>query len=215
MTETRRYRSFVSDSARWEGFEFRDDDIVISTPPKCGTTWMQMLCALTIFQTPDFKHPLTVMSPWLDMNTASISEIRAKLEAQKHRRFIKTHTPLDGLPFDERVTYIFVGRDPRDVGISWDNHMLNMDFEAFLGIRAAAVGLDDLAELGITGPLPAPPDDLRERMLLWIMNTEDVIGGGVSSLRGAAAALRNVLVATRRAQHRAVPLQRHAGRSRR
>lgn len=35
---------------------------------------------------------------------------------------IKTHTALDGLPWDDRVTYVCVGRDPRDVALSWDNH---------------------------------------------------------------------------------------------
>ena len=50
-----RYRSLISDSARWDGFEFRPGDIIISTPPKCGTTWMQMICALLVFQTTDFR----------------------------------------------------------------------------------------------------------------------------------------------------------------
>jgi aryl sulfotransferase len=44
----KRYRNVVSDSARWMGFRFRDDDIVISTPAKCGTTWMQTLCVMLV-----------------------------------------------------------------------------------------------------------------------------------------------------------------------
>src|SRR5947209_9084094 len=127
----RRYRSVVSDSKRWEGFEFRDDDIVICTSPKCGTTWMQMLCALLVFQTPDLPKRLTELSPWVDMQTASRDEVFATLDAQRHRRFIKTHTPLDGLPYDERVTYVTVGRDPRDVAVSWDNHFNNVNFGVF------------------------------------------------------------------------------------
>ena len=46
-----RYRSDEEDSGRWSGFPFRDGDIVISTRSKSGTTWMQMICALLIFQT--------------------------------------------------------------------------------------------------------------------------------------------------------------------
>src|SRR4051812_39523534 len=143
----RRYRSMVADSGRREGFEFRDDDIVISTPAKCGTTWMQMLCALAVFQTPELPGRLTELSPWLDMQTAPRDEVVAALGAQNHRRFIKSHTPLDGLPYDERVTYVCVGRDPRDVAVSWANHMENINLEVFIGARAAAVGLDDLAEI--------------------------------------------------------------------
>jgi hypothetical protein len=36
----RRYRGFMADSDRWRRFAFRDGDIVITTPSKCGTTWM-------------------------------------------------------------------------------------------------------------------------------------------------------------------------------
>ena len=53
QTPRTRYRSIVSDSGRWDGFAFRPGDVVISTPPKCGTTWTQMLCALLIFDGPD------------------------------------------------------------------------------------------------------------------------------------------------------------------
>ena len=177
----RRYRSIVADSQRWEGFRFRDDDIVISTPAKCGTTWMQMLCALVIFQTPDLPGRLTELSPWLDMLTAPRDEVVAALDAQEHRRFIKSHTPLDGLPYDERVTYICVGRDPRDVGVSWDNHFENMNLEVFLDARAAAVGLDDLAEVMPDGP-PIPPADPRDRFWEWI-DDDSPSGGGTPSLK--------------------------------
>src|SRR6185436_8583726 len=114
-----RYRSIVADSARWDGFEFRPGDIVISTPPKCGTTWTQMLCALLIFDGPEFPAPLDEVSPWLDMCNRPLDEVRASLAAQTHRRFIKTHAPLDGIPFRTDVTYLVVGRDPRDVAISF------------------------------------------------------------------------------------------------
>lgn len=179
--ELRRYRNVVFDSARWDGFEFRDDDIVISTPPKCGTTWMQMLCALLIFRDPVLPRRLTELSPWLDILTRPRSEVLASLQAQEHRRFIKTHTPLDGVPFDERVTYITVGRDPRDVALSADNHFSNMNVEVFIGARARAVGLDDLAELMPDGP-PARPPDLYDRFALWLEAGEDEGFAGLSMM---------------------------------
>lgn len=147
MSQRRRYRSVVADSARWEGFEFREDDIVISTPPKSGTTWTQMLVALLIFGSPEFPRPLSEISLWLDMQLAGREDVFARLEAQTHRRFIKSHTAFDGLPYDDRVTYLCVGRDPRDVAVSCRHHMQNLDIEQFLKIREQAVGLDDLAEL--------------------------------------------------------------------
>ena len=155
----KRYRSVVSDSARWEGFNFRPGDIVISTPPKCGTTWMQRLVALLVFDGPDLPAPLAKVSPWLDMQLATPEEVAALLESQTHRRFIKTHTPFDGLPYDEDVTYICVGRDPRDVAVSSRHHMQNMNIDRFLERRAAAVGLEDLAELGASESGPPPVDE--------------------------------------------------------
>jgi hypothetical protein len=171
-----RYRSVVHDNLRWEGFAFRDGDIVISTPPKCGTTWTQMICALLIFQTPELPRPLDLISPWLDQSLRNLEEVVADLDAQEHRRFIKTHTPLDGLPFDERVTYICVGRDPRDVAMSWDNHMTNLDIPAFLALREEAVGLDDLPELMPEGP-PVRPEDERERFWHWVETASDALDG--------------------------------------
>ena len=82
-----------------------------------------MICALLVFQTTTFDEPLDLISPWLDMLTRERDDVVADLDAQTHRRFIKTHTPFDGLPYDQRVTYIGVGRDPRDVALSWDNHV--------------------------------------------------------------------------------------------
>lgn len=142
-----RYRNLIADSARLEGFDFRDGDIIISTPPKCGTTWVQTICALLIFGSPDFPQAVDRISPWLEQSLRPIADVVADLGAQKHRRFIKSHTPLDGLAFDERVTYLCVGRDPRDVALSWDNHMNNIDLQALLKLREKAVGSDDLAEL--------------------------------------------------------------------
>jgi len=168
-----RYRSIVADSARWDGFAFRPGDVVISTPSKCGTTWTQMLCALLIFDGPEFPAPLEQMSPWIDMCNRPIAEVMAVLAAQTHRRVIKTHTPLDGIPLHPAVTYLVVGRDPRDVAISRQRHVANVDWEQFLALRAAAIGNADLAEFPED---PAPSEDPAERFRIFV--TDDAPGGG-------------------------------------
>src|SRR5215469_10337387 len=113
-----RYTSPEEDSARWDGFAFRQGDIVISTRSKSGTTWMQMICALLVFGTPDLPEPLGRISPWLDWLVTPLDEVTTRLEAQTHRRIIKTHTPLDGIPLDPAATYIVVGRHPLDMAVS-------------------------------------------------------------------------------------------------
>lgn len=139
----RRYLAPVADGARWEGFEHREGDIVISTPPKCGTTWMQMLVALLVFDGPDFPAPLNEMSPWLDAEFTALTTVRDRLAGQEHRRFIKTHLPLDGLPIDERVTYLVVGRDPRDVFLSGRGHGDNINHERMGQLVRAGVGEEE------------------------------------------------------------------------
>ena len=153
-----RYTSGDEDSARWQGFAFRPGDIVISTRSKHGTTWMQMICALLIFGTPDLPEPLARLSPWLDWLTAPREEVFARLDAQRHRRFIKTHTPLDGIPLDPMATYLVVGRHPLDGAVSLYHQGANID-------------RDRLRQLtGRDGPEPGRPPrpPLREWLLSWI-----------------------------------------------
>jgi hypothetical protein len=164
------YRSLIMDSARWDGFEFRPSDIVISTPPKCGTTWTQMLCAMLIFDGPSFPAPLSELTPWLDQSIRPLDDVRAIYAAQKHRRFIKTHTPLDGLSLVEHVTYVVVGRDPRDVMISMEHHLANMDLDRVLALRDQAVGNGDLDTLP---PRPQASDDPGERFRAFVHASSD------------------------------------------
>ncbi|WDV30559.1 sulfotransferase domain-containing protein [Streptomyces sp. AD16] len=108
----RRYKSPQQDSARWDDFPLREGDIVVSSPAKAGTTWVQMICALLIFQTPELPKPLSALSPWLDQLFTPRDQMFAQLAEQEHRRVIKTHVPLDGLPLDPRVSYLVVARHP-------------------------------------------------------------------------------------------------------
>jgi aryl sulfotransferase len=196
-----RYHSIVADSARWNDFELRAGDIVITTPPKSGTTWTQMLCALLVFDGPAFPAPLEKLSPWLDMLNRPLDEVKALYGAQTHRRFIKTHTPLDGLPFRRDVTYVVVGRDPRDVAISMEHHMRNMDFEGFMARRAQAVGTADLAELP---PRVPPPDDPLERFRRFV---DETVLTGTANL---SLVLHHLGVAWRHRAHRNVAMFHYA-----
>ncbi len=152
-----RYRSGDEDSARWLDFNFRDGDIVISTRSKSGTTWVQMICALLIFQSPELPRSLPELSPWLDWLVLPKDELLSDLEAQTHRRFIKTHTPLDGLPDDDRVTFIVVARHPLDAAVSLYHQSHNINRKRI----SELTGNPDLAK-----PKELPP--IEEWLHSWI-----------------------------------------------
>lgn len=105
-------------AARWADFPFRQGDIVVSTWPKTGTAWVQMVCALLVFQIPELPKALSELSPWLDDSHSSRDQVYARLAAQEHRRIIKTHLPLNDIPVDPRATYITIGRHPLDAALS-------------------------------------------------------------------------------------------------
>lgn len=77
-----------------------------------------MICALLIFKTPDLPAPLAQLSPWLDWVGVPQDALFSRLAAQQHRRLIKTHTPLDGIPLSSEVTYLVVARHPLDAAVS-------------------------------------------------------------------------------------------------
>jgi aryl sulfotransferase len=121
---SRHYETPVADSARWSAYRPRAGDIIVSTAPKCGTTWTQMAAAM-LLHGPKLPQPLAQLSPYLDSVLQPLDEVMAALEAQPWRRVIKTHTPLDGLPYHPEVSYLYCGRDPRDAFLSMIDHMQN------------------------------------------------------------------------------------------
>lgn len=158
-----RYRSADEDSGRWTGFPFRDGDIVISTRSKSGTTWAQMICALLIFQRSELPASLGALSPWLDFLVTPKQDVYDHLAAQDHRRFIKTHTPLDGIPLDDRVTYVVVARHPLDMAVSLYHQGDNIDRDRMGALTGQPVP---------DGPR-SPRLDLHEWLLAWIREDVD------------------------------------------
>jgi aryl sulfotransferase len=123
---TATYLGPITDSSRWDALDIRADDVFICTPPKCGTTWSQSITCMMIQGTPNLEASVHKTSPWLDSKSRPLEDLTATLNAQTRRRCIKTHTPLDGIVYDPRATYIAVYRHPLDVHFSMRDHVSNM-----------------------------------------------------------------------------------------
>ncbi len=157
--KTRELHNHHFDSTIWNDFQFRDDDIVISTYAKSGTTWVQQIVSQLLF---DGAPGLEVaeMSPWLDLRVPPKHVKLPAVHAQTHRRFLKTHLPVDALVFSPKAKYLYIGRDGRDVVWSMYNHHAN----------ANAAWYDALNNTpGLVGaPIEKPPASTREYFLDWV-----------------------------------------------
>ena len=102
----------------------RDDDIIIATYAKSGTTWTQQIIGQLLFGG-DPNLPVGEMSPWVDLRVPPREVKLPALAAQTHRRFLKTHLPVDALVFSPKAKYLYIGRDARDVVWSLYNHHAN------------------------------------------------------------------------------------------
>ena len=131
MTHRKLYLGPLTDNRRWDMINIRPDDVIVVTPPKCGTTWMQTIVALLLSGDPDIETELSLKMPWVDIRFREISEVADRLEDMTHRRCMKSHTPMDGLPLDDHAQYICVFRHPLDAHFSFRNHVQNISLPLF------------------------------------------------------------------------------------
>ncbi len=160
---TKEVRSWTTDSRRWAHYVPRPGDIVIATAPKCGTTWTQQIVSLLVFRSNAPKE-IQHTSPWIDFRIPPVDQIMSGIEAQTHRRFIKSHLPFDAMPIYDDVRYIHVARDGRDAFMSWHNHSSNYS-ELSVTVQSAA----GMADETIARPLPRPAESPHEYFQTWMM----------------------------------------------
>ena len=153
------YQNHILDGPRWDRYEPRPTDVVVATPYKTGTTWTLAILR-ELFALEEDMPPFREM--WLDCRFRQTADaFFDELEAQAHRRYIKSHLALDGLPWFPEVKYIVVGRDPRDVFMSWWNHIHAMH-------EAGSIARINALPDRVGPPLPDPPESVREAWRSWI-----------------------------------------------
>ena len=159
--KTRELHNHHFDSTIWNDFQFRDDDIIISTYAKSGTTWVQQIVSQLLWNGASDLE-VAEMSPWLDLRVPPKAVKLPFVEAQTHRRFLKTHLPVDALVFSPRAKYLYIGRDGRDVVWSMYNHHANAN-------GAWYSALNDTPGL-VGAPIAPPPASTRQYFLDWLAN---------------------------------------------
>ncbi|HEY1614471.1 MAG TPA: sulfotransferase domain-containing protein [Rhizomicrobium sp.] len=157
--KTRELHSHHFDSTIWNDFAFRDDDIIIATYAKSGTTWLQQIVAQLVFAGAEHL-PVPELSPWLDLRVPPNAVKLAAIEAQTHRRFVKTHLPVDALVFSPRAKYLYIGRDGRDVVWSLYNHHVSANDLWYQALN------DTPGRIG--PPIARPGESVRQYFLDWL-----------------------------------------------
>jgi len=157
--KTRELHNHHFDSTIWNDFAFRDDDIVIATYAKSGTTWTQQMVAQMLFGG-DPALAVAELSPWLDLRVPPKAVKLEAVAAQPGRRILKTHLPVDALVFSPRAKYLYVARDGRDVVWSMYNHHANAN-------AAWYAALNDTPER-VGPPIDPPPADIRQYWRDWL-----------------------------------------------
>lgn len=149
------------DSTVWNDFKFRKDDVIVSTYGKSGTTWTQQIVGQILFNG-DESVTIAELSPWLDLRVPPKEVKLQAMEAQTHRRFMKTHLPVDALVFSPEAKYIYIGRDGRDVLWSLYHHHVSAN-------DAWYAALNDTP--GLVGPkIERTSDDVVTYFHKWLEN---------------------------------------------
>ncbi len=157
--KTRELHNHHFDSTVWNDFRFRDDDVIVASYAKAGTTWTQQIVAQLLLG-PDPGLEVAEFSPWLDLRVPPKEVKLPMVEAQSHRRVLKTHLPLDALVFSPRAKYLYVARDGRDVVWSMYNHHANANALWYEALN------DTPGRVG--PPIEPPPADVRQYFRGWL-----------------------------------------------
>jgi len=109
-------------------FKPRPDDVLITTAPKAGTTWMQnILHQLRSGGDPDFDS-IDAAVPWLELPRAGLkhTEVLEVYDSMTSPRIFKTHCTYEQTPGTGTVNIIMSSRDPRDCMVSFYHHIMDM-----------------------------------------------------------------------------------------
>jgi hypothetical protein len=113
-------------------FQALESDVLITTAPKAGTTWMQqILYQMCSGGDPNFDN-IDAVVPWLELprKNKSWQQVLEDYDTLPRPRLFKTHCTAEQTPGIGTASIILTLRDPRECCVSFYYHLMNMTDEA-------------------------------------------------------------------------------------
>ena len=118
----------------------RPTDVLITTAPKAGTTWMQQILHQLRTQGNDVAfESIFDEVPWLEAPRAGVAwqDQAAQYESLRDPRVFKTHCTHAQTPGTDVARIILTVRDPRECCVSLFHHMNGLNMELLPGAPAS------------------------------------------------------------------------------
>lgn len=107
-------------------YELRDDDVILVTYPKSGTTWVQMILKCLYEKNGVSKdarissrNQLSQALPWIELME------REEFDGMSSPRIMTTHEAYKDVVYapESKAKYIYLSRNPKDVAVSFYHHI--------------------------------------------------------------------------------------------
>ena len=137
------------DPALLANFQARPTDVLITTAPKAGTTWMQQILFQLKTGGDTTFEDIDKVVPWLEFprTDKSAHQQLQNYELMEEPRIFKTHCTYQQTPGVNVARIILSSRDPRDCCVSFYHHMMSLKDEALIKLKIERPGsFDDYFE---------------------------------------------------------------------
>jgi hypothetical protein len=106
----------------------RSSDVLITTAPKAGTTWMQQILYQLKSGGDTSFSTIDEVVPWLELprQQKPWRERLQQYNQMKDPRIFKTHCTFDQTPGADVANIVLTSRDPRDCCTSFYHHVMAM-----------------------------------------------------------------------------------------
>eukprot|EP01084_Bolivina_argentea_P258261 435334_1 len=178
------YKTNIVDSTRWNEITMKENEPVVVTPMKAGTTLViEIIAQLYKIKGLHNEQEQSVHGKhiWPESNRLPIENVNQIINEKRRNGDIiiwKSHLAAETLNFSPNNKYIFIGRDYRDMIWSLYNHHINYTHETYKALFGKDKPLmDNYMEMDLWNDMLNKPDAINNPdgfvywSLLWVVGS--------------------------------------------